>query len=141
MARLPPGQLHPHGGPIRENCLICERTQAGRSKSDQPMTAKEFLLNLPGKVTHQALEGINTKFHFDLLGDGGGQFTVAVADNALTTREGLEGEPACVVKATAEDFSRLLTGELNPMMAILSGRIKISNQGEMLKMAKLFGLL
>jgi putative sterol carrier protein len=105
------------------------------------MTAKEFLLGLPGKVTHQALEGLNTKFHFDLQGEGGGQFTLAVAEGNMSAVEGLEGEPACVVKATAEDFSRLLTGELNPMMAILSGRIKISNQGEMLKMAKLFGLL
>ena len=105
------------------------------------MTAKEFLLNLPTKVSHHALEGIETNFHFDLQGEGGGQFTVAVADQALTTKEGLEGEPACVVKASAEDFARLLTGELNPMMAILSGRVRISNQGEMLKMAKLFGLM
>lgn len=104
------------------------------------MTAREFLLALPGKVAHQALEGITTRFHFDLDGEGGGQFTLSVADGAMTAAEGLEGEPSCRVKATAEDFARLLTGELNPMMAILSGRVKISNQGEMLKMAKLFGL-
>ena len=106
-----------------------------------PMTARDFLLALPAKVPPAALEGVDTLFHFDLQGEDGGLFSVGVSNNELTVREGLEGEAKCVIKASGEDFSRLITGELNPMMAIFSGRVKISNQAEMLKFAKLLGLL
>ena len=35
----------------------------------------------------------------------------------------------------------LLNKDVNPMMALLTGKLKISNQGEMLKYAKIFGLM
>ena len=44
------------------------------------MTAADFLKDLPSKVKPELLEGIDTIFHFDLTGEGGGQFTVYVKD-------------------------------------------------------------
>ncbi len=105
------------------------------------MTAREFILSLPGKVKSEALEGHETRFHFDLEGEGGGQFTVSVADQQLEVKESFEGDPKCTVKASAENFMNLIRGELNPMTALFTGKVKISNQGEMLKYAKIFGLL
>ncbi|MBK8429598.1 MAG: hypothetical protein IPL27_28240 [Lewinellaceae bacterium] len=35
----------------------------------------------------------------------------------------------------------MLSGDLNPMMAMMTGKLKISNPGEMLKYAKMFGLM
>ena len=105
------------------------------------MTAKEFLEGLPSKVNKEALEGLETLFHFDLEGDGGGQMTLSVKDGELTAEEGLNGEPRCTVKAKASDFVSVATGNLNPMMAVLTGKLKMSNQGEMIKYAKIFGLM
>lgn len=105
------------------------------------MTAKEFITGLPAKVPASALEGVNTVFHFELDGEGGGQFTVTAADGAVNVAEGLQGEPKCVVKAKASDLVGVVTGDINPMMAVLMGKIKISNQGELLKYAKVFGLM
>ena len=39
----------------------------------------------------------------------------------------------------SEDFKKIVKGELNPMMAILTGKMKIVNQIEMMKFAKLLG--
>ncbi len=103
------------------------------------MTSKEFLMNLPQKLNTNVLEGLNTTFHFDLTGDQGGQVTIQVNLGHMTVEEGLIGEPSCKVTATEEDFKKVLKGELNPMMAILTGKLKISNQMEMTKFAKLLG--
>ncbi len=104
-------------------------------------TAKDFILGLPAKAKPETLQGLETKFHFDISGDGGGAFTVNIADGAMIATEGHEGEAKCTVKATAENFMGTLRGDINPMMAVLTGKIKISNQGEMMKYAKIFGLM
>ncbi len=105
------------------------------------MTAKEFLMDMPNKVSKDAIEGVNTLFHFDLEGEGGGEITLGIKDGQPFANEGFTGEPTCVVKSKAENLLKVLTGDLNPMMAVLTGKLKISNQGEMLKYAKLFGLM
>lgn len=105
------------------------------------MTSRDFLYALPSKVSPSAIEGLDTVFHFDLEGEKGGQYTITVADKKVTVEDGLIGDPKCVVRATGESFINLATGELNPMMAVLTGKVKITNQGEMLRYAKIFGLM
>ena len=105
------------------------------------MTSREFLYALPAKVNPAAIEGLQTIFHFDLDGDAGGQYTIRVEGGKVEVTDGLTGEPACVVRASGENFVSLAKGDLNPMMAILTGKVKISNQGEMLRYAKIFGLM
>lgn len=103
------------------------------------METFDFLMNLPNKVNALALEGMNTCFHFDLEGEGGGQVSVIVENGHMLSKEGLIGTANCVIKAQASDLKKVFKGELNPMMAILTGKLKISNQSEMLKFAKLLG--
>ena len=105
------------------------------------MTSRDFLYRLPSKVSPDAIEGHDTIFHFDLEGDQGGQYTVKVEGGKVIVSDGLSGEPSCVIRAQEENFAKLIHGDLNPMMAVLTGKIKISNQGEMLRYAKIFGLM
>jgi len=105
------------------------------------MTSREFLYALPAKVDPAALEGLETIFHFDLEGEKGGQFTITVSGQKVAVSDGLTGDARCVIRSTGDTFISLATGELNPMMAVLTGKVKISNQGEMLRYAKLFGLM
>ncbi len=101
--------------------------------------AKEFFNSLPTKVKPEVLEGLDTLFHFDITNSG--QFTVRAHDSKLTVEDGFHGEPKCKVTTTAENFSKLLSGDLNPMMAVMTGKLKLSNPGEMMKYAKIFGLM
>lgn len=100
---------------------------------------KEFLFSLPAKVKPEVLEGQSSLFHFDIA--DAGQFTIKLADGKLDVSEGLSGEPTCKVSTSSESFAKLLSGDLNPMMAMMTGKLKISNPGEMLKYAKIFGLM
>jgi putative sterol carrier protein len=103
--------------------------------------AKDFILGLPDTVNPEWLKGVETNFHFDIEGDGGGQFSVIVQDNKLQVFEHFEGEPKCKVTAKEKHFIALLRGELNPMMAVFTGKLKITNTGEIMKYAKLFGMM
>jgi|SRR5699024_2014257 len=108
------------------------------------MNTTEFLLGLPSKVDPAALQGLETNFHFIISKKDENipdEVTIQVRDGSVNAQTGLIGEPKCVVRASDENLSKLLKGELNPMMAILTGKLKISNQGEMLKYAKIFGLM
>jgi putative sterol carrier protein len=104
------------------------------------MDATDFLMSLPEKVNKAALEGHNTRFHF-VLKDTGKEVTLAIADGEITAEEGLVGEAKCVVKSTEENLMKLVNKDLNPMMALLTGKLKISNQSEMVKYAKILGLM
>ena len=82
---------------------------------------------------------MSTTFHFDFSEDNGGQVTVNLEEGKVNVSEGFTGTPSCTIKCTDENFKKILKKELNPMMAMLSGKLKISNQSEMLKFAKVLG--
>lgn len=103
------------------------------------MTATEFLKELPAKIKPEQLEGLETVFHFIL--EEQGEYTVTVRNGQIFTEEGLSDEPKCVVKSKPDILVALINGDMNPMMAVMTGKIKISNPGEMIKYAKVFGLM
>lgn len=102
------------------------------------MTAKEIMLALPARLKTEEVAGQSGLFHFQLEGETGGDFTVKVADNVCTVTEGLEGEPDCVISAAASDFEDAEEGRVNRQMAVMMGKIKISNLGAMLKFIGMF---
>lgn len=105
------------------------------------MTAEEFIKGLPDRVSPDALEDKSTCFHFDLSGEGACQLTVVVDDSSVSVLEGLNHNPACVVKGNAGHFMKVVNGEMNAFMALLTGKIKVSNQKELQKYAQIFGLI
>ena len=105
------------------------------------MTAKSFLLSLPEKLNADIIGDKTTCFHFIIEGEDGGNFTVNVSDGKCTVTNQLEGEPKCTVRSTDKNLVGILNKSINPMMAVMTGKVKFDNQGELLKYAKLFGLM
>lgn len=101
--------------------------------------AQQFLEQLPTKVKPEAIEGLSSNFHFDIADSG--QHTVKLDNGKLEYIAGFAGEPTCKVQISQENLAKILSGELNPMMATMTGKLKISNLGEMMKYAKIFGLM
>ena len=102
------------------------------------MTAKEIVLALPGRLKAEEAAGQSGNFQFQLEGENGGDFTVTVADGKCEVQEGLHGEPDCVISAAANDFEDAEEGRVNRQMAVMMGKIKISNLGAMLKFIGMF---
>lgn len=102
------------------------------------MTAKEIVLGLPARLKTEEAAGQTGNFQFKLEGDTGGEFTVTVADGQCTVQEGLHGEADCVISSLASDFEDAELGRVNRQMAVMMGKIKISNLGAMLKFIGMF---
>lgn len=103
-------------------------------------TAREFIMSLPSRINPEAIADKETCFHFAISGDGGGDFTATIKDGKAEVVEGHLGEAKCTVKATDKVLTDILDGKQNPQMAVLMGKLKISNLSEMMKFAKIMGL-
>ena len=102
------------------------------------MNVRDFIANLPQNVPSEVIGDMETLFHFSI---GDMQRTVTLKDGVVTVDEGLHGDPKCEVSGTEENMNKILNGELNAMMAVMTGKLKISNPAEMMKYAKIFGLM
>ena len=91
-------------------------------------TAEEVRSLFPDMVAGfipEKADGINAVILFDLSGDNGGQFWIRVADGAAESGEGPVEDPAMTLKASADDWFAVSTGQMNPMQAFMTGKIKI----------------
>lgn len=104
-------------------------------------TARDFIMSLPERINPEAIKDKDTVFHFVVSGDGGGDFTATIQDGEAKVTEGLDGESKCTIKTSEKVLLNILNGKQNPQMAVLMGKLKISNLGEMMKFAKVMGLM
>ena len=73
------------------------------------------------------VQGINAVIIFDLSGEGGGQWTLTLADDEKPKlEEGETASPNMTLSMDAQDFVAMSNGELNAMSAFMQGKIKVS---------------
>jgi putative sterol carrier protein len=100
------------------------------------MTAQEFFTALPEKVDPAKTAGMNNSYVFDI--EEVGQWTVAVADGAVTVTDGA-GEADCTISASEDTLVKIAKGEANATTAYMTGKLKIQgDMGAALKLQKLF---
>jgi putative sterol carrier protein len=102
-------------------------------------TPADILNNLPTSVDPSKLAGINATVVFDLSGDNGGQWTLKVADGAANVTEGADPSASATIKMSDTDYVAMTSGSLNPMMAFMSGKIKV--EGDLNTVMKLQSIM
>lgn len=97
------------------------------------MSLQEVTDQVKEKAKEQGPLGKTVKFQFEeglLHLDGSGDSNVISNDDK---------DADATVKVSLEDFSNLLSGDLNPMTAFMSGKIKVDgDMGVAMKLQKLF---
>lgn len=91
--------------------------------------------SIPTRFRPEKAEGFEAIFHFDL---GEMQRTVTIASRTCSVALGLQGQPTCTIRAKEDVYLRLELGELNPQMALMTGKVKVSDLTEMMRFAKCF---
>lgn len=87
-------------------------------------------------------DGVNATIAFDLSGDNGGSFWIRVVDGRAEAGEGVQGNVDMTVKATADDWHAVATGQMNAMQAFMTGKLKImGDMGLAMKMQTMFAQL
>jgi len=99
----------------------------------------DFINNMPGQIDLEKTRGIQALFQFSISGEGGGDWGVTIDDGKVTVVPGQLAKPQLTVKASAANALRLMHGQLNPLSAFMTGRVKIV--GDMALAMKLLDLL
>jgi putative sterol carrier protein len=96
-------------------------------------TAREIIESIPERFKPEKAGDLSATIHMDVSGDDGGQFTVVVKDGAITLYEGLIGDCTSSLRGKSKDFVDVEIGKLNPAMAIMFGKAKVTNLNELLR--------
>lgn len=89
-------------------------------------TAAEMSQIMVERFKPEKAEGVNAIVQFDLSGDNGGQFYLDIADGNVAAHAGMAENPKMTMKASADDWYKVMTGEMNSMQAFMSGKLKVS---------------
>ena len=81
-------------------------------------TAENFMADKAGDM--------NAAVAFDLSGEDSGQWTIKIADGTAAVEEGLAADPDATISMDSGDYVDMMTGKLNPMMAFMGGKVKVS---------------
>ena len=72
------------------------------------------------------VQGINGVMLFDLSGEGGGRWTLTLADEGVELEEGETVPPDVTFSMEAQDFVAIANGTLNPISAFMQGKVSVS---------------
>jgi putative sterol carrier protein len=72
----------------------------------------------------QNAAGIDALIQLRLTGDQGGDWFVTIRDQVLTLAEGVRPEADLTFKANTQDLFNVVNGQVNPMQAVLSGKVQ-----------------
>ncbi len=75
-----------------------------------------------------AMQGINATYQFNLSGDDGGAWVIQLSDDASEVREGEADDAQCTIAMTASDFMAMIGGSLNPNLAFMTGKLKVTGE-------------
>lgn len=105
------------------------------------MTPQQIFDNVEERFQSDKADGVNMSLVFDLSGENGGQWSVVVNDGKCDVSKGTTDNPDATIKMDADDYVAMTRGDLNPMMAFMSGKVKVDGDiNSVMKFQSLFGL-
>ncbi len=102
-------------------------------------TVAEIFTAMATQVDSDRLDGIDVVIGWALSGDEATDKTMSIADGSLSVEDGLNDGANATISMDSDDFKAMMSGELNPMMAFMGGKVKID--GDMSAVMKIQGLM
>ena len=102
------------------------KTQEEEEEKMAFTNVKEVFAKMPESFDANAAQGLNAVFQFDITGDDGGKWNVAVKDGACAVNEGACDLPTVTLTMAADTWLAMVNKELNGMQAFMSGKLKAS---------------
>ncbi len=94
---------------------------------------------MPAAFVAEAAADVNVVFQYAVA--GAGEWYCTIKEGSCTVAAGLHNSPTCTLKMADRDFLKMMNGQLPPMQAYTSGKLKI--EGDIMKsqlIEKLFKL-
>lgn len=87
-------------------------------------SVSEIFDKMPTVFNAAAAGGLDAVFQFNITGDQGGDYYVAIKDNACTVDKGVHAAPSVTLSLAGEDWIDICSGKLDGMTAFMSGKLK-----------------
>jgi putative sterol carrier protein len=88
------------------------------------MQPRPFFAELPDEADPERIAGIERVYVFEIAGEG--RWEVELRDGKLTVKEPAEGDGDVLFSMSADTFDRITDRKQNPMLAYMTGKIKVS---------------
>jgi putative sterol carrier protein len=103
------------------------------------INAETFLKGMAGRFDPSKAQGVDAEVQLNLSGEGGGNYYIVIRDGKAGLAQGASTKPTATVDVSAADWIGIGTGKLDPMMAFMTGKIKVSGDiGFMMKFQSMF---
>ena len=103
-------------------------------------TLADYVRALPAGFRRDRAGNLQTVYQFELIGSGGGLWTVTVANGTCTVAQGQVAPSAVTIGLSGDDFIKLANGTLNTVQAYQEGRIGVRGDLNLaIKFADIFG--
>lgn len=104
-----------------------EESRTKKEEKSMAITSvKEVFDGMPEAFNATAAQGLDAVFQFEITGDDGGNWTVAIKDGACEITVGTYDAPTTTLTMSGETWLSMVNGELNGMQAFMSGQLKVS---------------
>jgi putative sterol carrier protein len=105
------------------------------------MVPADIFAKIPENFNADKAAGVDMILVFSLSGDNGGNWTINIADGAVDVTEGVADNPNATINMDGDDYVKMMSGELNPMMAFMSGKVKVDGDlNSVMKMQSIFSM-
>jgi putative sterol carrier protein len=102
-------------------------------------TASDYFETLEQRFVPAAAHGVDAVFQWELSGESGRVFHALVQNGGIRVTPGPHARPSVALVMPAEDYVRVVNGELDGMRAFTSGRGKVKGSIPLaMKMRTLF---
>ena len=97
---------------------------------------REFFESLEARAEPAKIGDLKASYRFDVA--GAGTWVVRVADGRVKVEEA-PGDADVTISTSEDNFLKILRGQQNPMMAYMTGKIRVQGDtGAAMKLQKLF---
>jgi len=87
---------------------------------------KEVFTTMQEVFNPGAAQGLEAVFQFNINGEGGGIWNVAVKDSECNIQEGTHEAPTVTLTMSCETWLSIVNGELNAIQAFAGGQLTVS---------------
>jgi len=113
---------------------VSYKSQEPRARNQDNLTVSGIMATLPARFKKEKAGNLSLNVQFRFSND---EYTVVINNGQLTITAGLNGTADCIVETDDQTYIQLETGQLNPQQAFLSGKVRLSDPGVMMKYTSL----